>query len=77
MDEATGGGGGGVGVEQNAVEDEEFAERSIEEELAVAVADAAVAEHEGAVAGTAADRVGVVGAKTHGVAVRNGGVLGG
>lgn len=47
--------GGAVAGQKNAVEDVEFAEGIIEEELAVALAHSPVAEDEAAVAGTAPD----------------------
>ena len=75
-EEATRGGGGVVvGVQKNAVEDVEFAEGSVEEDLAVALAHAPVEEDELAVAGSAPDRVRLIRAKVHGVSARNGGVL--
>lgn len=67
---------GGVVVEKNSVEEVEFAKRSVEEELAVALAHAPVAEDEFTVAGVAPDRVRVVHTEKHGVAARNGAVLG-
>lgn len=69
--------GGAVVGQKNAVEDVEFAEGRIEEELAVALAHSPVAEDEAAVAGAAPDRVRVVRAEAHKVAGRNGAVLSG
>jgi len=69
--------GGGVVVQKNAVEDVEFAEGRVEEELTVALAHAPVAEDEAAVAAAAPDRVRVVGVEAHEVAGQNDGVLGG
>lgn len=69
--------GGGVVVQKNAVEDVEFAEGRVEEELAVTLTHAPIAEDEVAVSGAAPDRVRVVRVEVQEVAGRNGGVLGG
>ena len=66
----------GVVARQNPIENVEFAEGTVEEDLAVPLADVAVAEDEFAMAGCAADRVGVIRMEEDGVAGRNDAVSG-